>query len=481
MSVLAVDLGGTGLRAALVGPEGDLGPIAVEPGVGDTGEVDPETWWAALESALAQLAQGADFGTAKAVAITGFTRTQVFLDAGGRPVRPAITWRDARAGALAAAEGLDHPEGAQLNAFHPVGRLMWLQAHEPEVLARVATVLEPKDFLNHRLTGRAVTDPVSSARLLAAARPHEGRSLIEALGLPMHLVPEALAPGEGIAAVRPDLPPPFDRLAGRPVVAVGNDTWAAVLGLGALRDGFGYNISGTTEVFGTVWDRPAAAPGLLSVDWGPGLHQLGGPSQNGGDTLVWGLGLLGRSDPVGPALDALLAAPRDRQPLLFLPYLQGERTPHWNPDLRGAFLGLNRRHGAADAAVAILEGIAFLNRTVLERAEAALGRRVAEIRIGGGGAGNAAWRQIKADVCERPVVATACPEPGLLGCALAARSALGDFPTLAAAQAALARPAARHEPDPDRRERYRRLFALFGRAEEALAPLSAALARFPEG
>ena len=122
----------------------------------------------------------------------------------------------------------------------------------------------------------------------------------------------------------------------------------------------------------------AQADGLLSVDFGSGLTQLGGPSQNGGDTLVWLSELLGLPErDIGAALDHLLAAPRHPQDLLFLPYLQGERVPYWDPSLRGAFIGLHRRHGPGDLARAALEGIAFVNRIVLERAEAAIGRSVA--------------------------------------------------------------------------------------------------------
>ena len=231
-------------------------------------------------------------------------------------------------------------------------------------------MLEPKDYINLRLTGRAVTDHVSSARLRAAV------ALLPALGVSPRIVPRAVPPTDVIGRIATGHAGPLARLAGRPVMAMGTDTWAAVIGLGALRDGFAYNLSGTTEVFGVLSRTAAQADGLLSVDFGSGLTQLGGPSQNGGDTLVWLTELLGLPErDIGAALNHLLAAPRDPQDLLFLPYLQGERVPYWDPSLRGAFIGLHRRHGPGDLARAVLEGIAFVNRIVLERAEAAIGRR----------------------------------------------------------------------------------------------------------
>jgi xylulokinase len=185
----------------------------------------------------------------------------------------------------------------------------------------------------------------------------------------------------------------------------------------------------------------------------------------------------GANGPIGERLDAVLAAPRHNQPALFLPYLQGERTPYWDPSLRGAFLGLDRRHGPTDLAYAVLEGVAFLNRIVLDRAEQAAGRTVDEIRFGGGGAANAIWCQIKADVLGRPIVVADSAEPGLLGAAIVAFTALGHFPDLAAAQAHLVRPRRRFTPLPARVAAYRDLYPLFRMAEEAVAPISRRLAR----
>jgi xylulokinase len=490
-TVLACDLGGTSFRAALVD---ELGQTIAEhavpgPSANDRrgwSEIDPEAWWQTLIEAASALANAApeQFAATAAIAICGVTRTQIFLDRDGKVLRPAITWRDARAepADLLARLPLAHPEHHNVNAFHPVARLNWLREHESAAFQRLATVLDPKDFLNFRLTGQRVSDAVSMARLAAAAtKGPDGRSLLDAIGAPPSIVPKLVAPTGLVGRVAAPLPQPLDRLAGKPVFCCSNDTWAAVLGLGALRPGCAYNISGTTEVFGAIGERPMSAEGLMSVDW-QGMHQIGGPGQNGADTVVWLLALLGEPQgglhaaPVGAAIDALLRGSRDPQPILFLPYLQGERTPFWDADLRGAFIGLNRNHRGIDLAWAVLEGIAFLNRIVLERAETALGYPVTEIRFGGGAASNSLWRQIKADICERPVLVGASPEPGALGAAAVAWTGLRQFASLDAAQQALARVAYRHEPDPARAASYRPLFDLFRQSHDALAPTSRALA-----
>ncbi|HEY0294008.1 MAG TPA: FGGY-family carbohydrate kinase [Bordetella sp.] len=484
--VLACDLGGTTLRVALVDAQGAvLADAMVDSPAGSSGEgwaeIDAADWWRAYAEAVEALAQnaGALFDAAEALATCGVTRTQVFLDAAGRALRPAITWRDARAAdvmdEVLAAVPPGHAERAALNPFHPLARLAWLRRHEPAAHARLRSVAEPKDYLNLRLTGVLATDEISSARLAAV----RGAPLA-AVGCADAVLPAVLPPEGEVGRVAAGLPGALGRLAGRPVYACAHDTWAAVVGLGALRPGHAYNISGTTEVFGVIGTQPAQAPGLMTVDWGAGLHQIGGPGQNGADTVAWLLQLLarqaqGKTDVAG-TLDALLARPRDPQPLLFLPYLQGERVPYWDAGLRGAFVGLNRRHGAGDLAWAVLEGVAFLNRIVLERGEQAAGSPVSEIHFGGGAAANPVWCQVKADVCERPLVVGAQAQPGIVGAAAVAWTGLGRYASLDAAQQALARPSRRHEPDAARSAAYRRLFELYRRAEDALAPISRELA-----
>lgn len=475
--VLAFDLGGTSFRAALVDEAGAMVAVRSVPSTaGQTAETDPEAWWRDLSGLCGALADAAPaaFAATKAIAISAFTRTQVFLDDTGRPTHPALLWHDSRAetvvGDLRAACPPGHPETARLNGYHPVARLLWLKRNAPAAFAATAIIVEPKDWLNFRLTGVLSGDSVSLARLDA------GRSLLAALGMPESLVPILRDPVSVMGHVVAGLPDALSGLAGCPVVGMANDTWAAVAGLGALQPGVAYNISGTTEVFGLVAEYPSVAEGLLDVVWGPSLHQLGGPGQNGADTLAWALALLGRRGDVAQALDALLAEPGSDAPLLFLPYLQGERVPFWDANLRGAFVGLHRQHKAVDLVRAVMEGVGFLNRIVLERAEAGAGLRAREIRIGGGGATSAAWCQIKADILDRPVVAPAVDETGLLGAAVVARTACGTYPTLTAAQAALVRPGRRHVPDPARRVHYDGLYAEFRQAHEALAPVSRRLA-----
>jgi xylulokinase len=487
--VLACDVGGTSLKTALVDDRGAFAahaatasPQPLRSGV--TSEIDPTGWWDGLIEVSAKLArtEPTAFSQIEAIAICGVTRTQVFVGRDGDVLRPAIGLSDTRMQDRIAdlvARLPEHPERAAINAFHPLARVVWLQREEGATFDRLAAVIEPKDFLNLRLTGRIASDHVSMARLAVAATPtSDGVSLFSALGIPQSIVPLLSEPTTQVGRVTKELPAPFDRLAGTPVFCGSNDTWTAVAGLNALREGVAYNISGTTEVFGVLSHSTAEAEGLVTVDW-RGLHQIGGPSQSGADTVAWLLELLGHAGngntKAGKRIDELLCGTRHPQPLLFLPYLRGERMPYWDASLRGAFVGLSRDHTATDLAYAVLEGVAFLNRIVLDRAEQATGTAVSEIRFGGGGAANAVWCQIKADICERPVVVGRSTEPGLTGAAVIAWTGLGHFASLRDAQTQLVQVAQSYAPDAARAKKYRAQFGLFQQAEAALAPVSRGL------
>ena len=226
-AVLAVDLGSSNLRAALVDERGRLSHLqsipAPPPDADGSGrsEIRADAWWDGFNACVAALASsaGAQFDAVAAVAVGGITRTQILLGADQRPLRPAITWADTRATPLLAQflamAPSDVAETKHLNAFHPAARLAAIARSEPGILERTTCVLEPKDYINLRLSGRAVTDLVSSARLRAAV------GLLPALGVSPRIVPEAVPPTDVIGRVAAGHAGPLARLAGRPVMAMG--------------------------------------------------------------------------------------------------------------------------------------------------------------------------------------------------------------------------------------------------------------------
>jgi len=479
--ILAADLGGSSFRAALVDARGAIQAMASRQrstalDAAGRSEEPAGPWFDAFAALAGELAHDPAFAAIAAVAITGMTRTQVVVDAAGAARGPAILFRDARSGAEAdELQGLIDAAPARatygpMNGFHPLARWLWLARHAPARLAEAAAILQPKDYLALRLTGIAAGDPISSAGFHARDGSGTAAALMAAAGLDARLLPRFVAPGQLVGRVGAAVPPPLARLAGLPVVMASMDTWCAALATGAVAEGAAYIVSGTTDVYGQIGRQAGEAPGLVRLPWGEGLVHVGGPGQAGADCLAW----LGETMPEvwpGGDLDAALGrAARDAEPVLFLPSLEGERVPLWDPDMRGAFLGLNRRHRGVDFLWAVLEGVAYANRQVAELAATASGGRPDAVRLSGGAAASDAWCRIRADVLGLPVLRFAGTEAGLVGAAMLGLVHLGVFADLAAAQAAIARPDRRFVPDPERHARhdqgYRRFLALQAAARE---------------
>jgi len=438
-AILAADLGAGSLRTAAIALDGTLlaqtmTRAKVSEPQPDWEEVEPEIWWDALCEGFARILDELTDVEPVAIAITGMTRSEVFLDADGTSVRPAILWRDRRAreaaAAVAAAAREPNPALA-VNAFHPLARLAWLREAEPEAFARVATVLEPKDYLNFRLTGRMASD------IVVAGRTERLRGAgIEALTPYTDLfASEFLPPASVLGTVKPG--GPFARLEGVPVVVSSMDTWAASVGAGAAAPGRAYDVSGTSEAVGLLSADRAFAKGLVSLAWAPGLHQLGGPTQAGADAVRWAYDTFRAESELPDALERAAACLPTVQSPMCLMYLLGERAPVWRADVSGAIFGLSRDSGPDDYLWSAMEGVAHAVRDILATAEAAAGLEADSIHIAGGGARSNGWCQLRADVIGRPVVRPRELEGGLIGAAVAAGVAIGAFDSLADGAAAM--------------------------------------------
>jgi xylulokinase len=402
------------------------------------------------------------------------SRTQVLLDSQGRSIRPALLWRDHRAvedaASLAGQIPLPNP-ATSINAFHPLARLAWIARMEPAHFERLKLVLEPKDFLNLRLTGVTATDSVTAARLddLALAPPDLLATLQRGLSLLEHpRVPPWARIGE-ITAVHA----PFDELRGIPVFAGAMDTWAGAVGSGVSSAGRAYDVAGTSEAVGLVSPWNVSVPGLVTLPWAENLFQIGGPTQAGGDAARWAFETFRVAGRFEQAMEhAGRLAPTAELPV-FLPYLAGERAPVWRPEIRGVFDGLSRHHDGRAFLFSTLEGVAFAVKDILLAAANGAGTDVEEVHISGGGARSDAWCQLKANVLGVPVARPSEVETGLIGCAITCAVGLGIHGSLHGAADAMSPMERTFEPDPSlvplfasRFERYQDLKA------RALGPAS---------
>ena len=460
-ALVGLDVGTTGVKAIAISPTGEVlarveegYPLATpRPG---WAEQDPEDWWRASERALGRL-RVEPLG----LGLSGQMHGLVALDAAGRVLRPAILWNDQRTGAecaeIEARVGLDRLvqlTGNRALAGFTAPKLLWLRRHEPEVYARIAHVLLPKDYVRLRLTGERATDvaDASGTLLFDVAGRRWSDDLLEARELPRAWLPAALESPAVSAATS----------GGVPVAAGAGDQAAGALGAGVDAPGRLSVVLGTS---GVVF---AALPAFRADPQGrvhafchavPGTWHAMGVMLSAAGSLRW------LRDALGAPSEEVLVAEAERWPpgaegLLFAPYLAGERTPHADPDARGAFVGLSLRHDRGGLARAVLEGVAFGLRDSLDLL-VDLGVVPVAARVSGGGARSALWLRVVASVLGLPLERTAVDEGAAFGAALLGGVAAGVFATATEAVAACVRVRETVEPDPEWQGLYERELTRF--------------------
>jgi len=462
---LGVDVGTGGTRAVLVDRDGRVvasqstehAPIHSEH-IG-WAEQDPDDWWRAARTAIAAvMQQAAKAGwTVEAAGLTGQMHGCVMLDADGQVLRPALIWCDQRTQPecdwLTETIGRERLIELTCNPALPnftLTKLLWVRRHQPEIFARIAHVLCPKDYVRLRLTGEYAIDmqEASGTLLLDVTHRRWASEVAEIAGIPMAWLP-ALYEGPEIcglitaqAAARTGL------AAGTPVVAGAGDQGAGAVGMGILEPGSVSSTIGTSGVVFAATAAPTKDPqGRLHTfcHAAPGIWHVMGVTNGAGLSLRY------FRDTFAPHLsyDELTAlaatVPAASDGLLWTPYLFGERTPHLDPAARASFVGITASHTLGHFVRAVLEGVAFsLQDTFTLFAE--LGIPVQRVRLGGGGARSPLWRQVQADVFGRPVELLEAEEGGAFGAALLAGTGVGAWPSVQAACAATVRAAAAIAP-----------------------------------
>lgn len=473
--LIGIDVGTTSVKAVMITLTGERVaetstryPTQRRDGV----EQDPADWWRLVIEALHHFAGK---GQVRAICLTSQVNTHVFVDAALTPLYPAIVWQDGRAAAAGAevdarisvAEKI-RLLGAPIpvDASHALARMNWMAAAHPDLWAKTAHVLLPRDYLVARLTGRVVSDPMSSVGLV-------GTDLTYAMGL-IDLMPGAAArlaplsdPLSVVGTVREGLP-----CAGVPVILGMMDAWASLLGLGVVREGQAMYLSGTSEVTGLISSQVTPEPGVITFPPWAGITLHAGPTQAGGASLEWLSRLLGHD----AAELAVAAADITPQSPLFLPHLQGERAPLWDAALRGTFAGLTSATRAAEMAAAVLEGVAFSARLALEALQRSAGVVPDQVQVGGGGAASDRWCQIRADVLGKTLVRVKGMDPGAMGAAVMAGVGAGAMADLQSAAEALVHPDRVFQPDPRRVAIEERRFQLWQSLITQTRAINAALA-----
>lgn len=488
--IIAHDLGTTGDKASLHDARGRLVAAVTVTydtryGTGGVVEQDPHDWWRAVGEATRRLL--AETGTSpsavRVVGLSGQMMGAVLLDAAYEPVRPALIWADTRSGEqcerVAAAVGDDRAyalTGHRLNPTYSLHKVAWVREHEPEVFARIAHVCLAKDFVVQRLTGRLVTDPSDASGTNAYDQTAGvwSAELLAAAGLDPALLPEIVPSTSIVGTVTAAAAAVTGLRPGTPVVAGGGDGPIAAVGAGVVSPADGaYVYLGSSSWISLASEAPLLDPGKRTMTFDhvvPGLYVPTATMQAGGGSLAW------ISEVLRPGADeerfrSLVAAADTAQAsgegLYFLPHLLGERSPYWDPEIRGAFIGLSRHHGPAHLTRAVLEGVAFNLYTCLLAFREA-GASVDAVDAIGGGAAADVWLGLLADVWGVPVRRRAiAEEANSLGAAVTAGVGAGVLGSFAVA-GTLSQVTAEFEPDPERHEAYVRRHAVFRDAYDRL-------------
>ena len=439
--LLGVDGGTEGLRAGIFDVLGT--PLAYASTSYPTqfpapswAEQDPNDWWDALGKSVRKAISDSEISVDQiaAMAVDTTCCSVVALDDSGNPVRPALIWMDVRSAEQAEQMVATGDDALRINsngsgpvsAEWMIPKALWIKQNEPKNFDRAVTICEYQDYINLHLTGRlgASINNVSTRWHCDYSREGVPKSLLEKLDLAElaekwpqdvfrlgELVGRLTPRAAGHLGLTPDLP----------VVQGGADAQIGMIGLGVVKPGNLALITGSSHLHLGLSEKPFHGTGI----WGtyadallPGLHTVEGGQTSTGSVINWLKNLFGESDYEALNQDASKLPPGSEN-LIVQEHFQGNRTPHTDPNSRGAFHGLTLKHGREHLFRAAIEGVAFGSELILESMRTN-GFFPESIVVSGGATHSELWLQIHSDVSNLPLILTKNPDAPLLGCAILA-------------------------------------------------------------
>ncbi len=431
-------------------------------------EQSPEDWWRACGLAVRRTLESGNLtgSDIECVGFSGQMHGAVLLDARDEIVRPALIWCDQRTESQAKwlEERIGRGRLIELT-LNPaltnftLTKMLWVREHEPENWRRVRHFMLPKDYVRFRLTGERATDvaDASGTLLFDVARRRWSAEIAGLVGIEIGMLPRAHESQEICAQISDPGAEATGLRAGTPVVAGAGDQAAGAVGMGIVRAGRVSATIGTSGVVFAATERPSVDPlGRLHAFCHaiPERWFVMGVTQAAGLSLRWFRETFGAGSDDGRDAYERLTEEADKTPactqgIFWVPYLMGERTPHCDPNVRAALIGLAASHGRAQIIRAILEGVAFsLRDTLTIFREIAV--PVEEIRLGGGGARSKVWREIQSEVYGREITRVETEEGAAYGAAILAGVGAGVWKSVDEACSAAVHEAERIQPSPQR-------------------------------
>lgn len=451
--VIAHDLGTSGNKATLFDEEGKLIASRVASyqtvyAASNRAEQNPADWWKAIvetTNALLQLVSPADIA---GIALSGQMMGCLCIDKKGNPLHPHLLYCDQRSQEEEAllAEKIDplrfyEITGHRISASYSIEKLMWIRKHLPEVFANTYKMLNAKDYINFRLCGTIATDPsdASGTNAYDLNRWAWSDEIIEAAGLDQSLFPEVRSSIDVIGEVTEAAARETGLRKGTPVICGGGDGSCAGVGVGCVAPGSSYNYLGSSSWVALTVEKPVVDEQRRTMNWAhvvPGMLHPSGTMQTAGASYNWMVQQLCQHEKAEAALskgsvydlidEQILQSPLGANKLLFLPYMMGERSPRWNVNAKGAFIGLTVGHTHADMLRAVMEGITLNLGLIVNIFRQHV--PVENMTVIGGCAQNTVWQQMMADIYQTDInIPNYLEEATSMGAAILAGIGAGLF------------------------------------------------------
>ena len=484
-TLLGIDLGTTGIKAAICSPDGHLlGESYLEyplirpaPGIV---EQDAEAWWALTQEAIRQAVSAAQVQghTVRALSASSQGISFVAVDHEGRPLDRAINWLDTRATVQAEAirdrysdADLFALTGKRASPAYVLPKLLWLRQHKPHLYRRTHKFLMAHDYLVRKLTGQSVTDHslAGGTLLYDVSRLSWSQELLETFDIAVEQLPAIRWAGNSLGPIRAEVADELGLSRNVVIVVGGQDQKCAALGA-SIRPGVATISLGTASAISCLTERPVLDPERRIPAYPfvvPGYWDLEGVVGTAGGALRWlretffphetykALGHMAEESPPGA------------NGVSFFPHLSGANSPHWQLDVWGAFTGLSLATGPEDIVRSVLEGVAFQIRENLDALDS-MGLAIDELTLFGGGAQNPFWSQMISDIANKSATATEMVDVANWGaCILAGIGAgilEGDIWDISKGK----KGGSRWSPRPETVKRYRDIYARYRTQETRL-------------
>lgn len=494
--LLAHDLGTSGNKATLFSVDGKLiasRTVAYETEYSNNNwaEQNPLDWWNAVCVSSRGLLQGKNADEIACVTFSGQMMGCLPVDRKGNPLRTHLLYCDQRAvkETDALVQKISPKEiysitGHRPSASYSIEKLMWIRNNQPDIYADTWKMLNAKDYINFKLTGRMVTEhnDASGTNAFDLEILDWSDSILEAAEICREKLPESVPSVTVIGGITAEAAEATGLKKGTPVVAGAGDGGCATVGIGSVKPGITYNYLGSSSWISTTSLKPINDPEMQTFTWAhpvPGFLQPCGTMQTAGASYAWlkqelAVAESREAEAAGESpyklIDQLVSQARPgANGILFLPYLLGERSPRWNPDAKGAFIGITLEHKRSDMFRAVLEGVAQNLGIILDIFRQEI--QIDEMLVIGGGAKSAVWRQIMADVYGIPVkVPQYLEEATSMGAAIIGGVGCGALKSFDDAEKFI-RITGTTNPIPENVRKYKDIRPLFNEAYNSLEPL----------